>query len=393
MSERNLDFDAVIDRRGTKCLKYDFAVQRGRPAGVLPLWVADMDFKVSSYIEDSLVRQARHAIYGYTESDTAYFEAVQQWLAAHHGWQVQPDWLQKTPGVVFAIAVAVKACTQPGDAVLIQQPVYYPFSEVITDNGRKIVNSPLKITDGYYTMDLDALETKIVENKVKLFLLCSPHNPVGRVWSEEELRRVGEICLRHGVLVVSDEIHSDFTREGHPHTVFAKLGAEFEQNCLICTAPSKTFNLAGLQISNIFVPNPELRKKLLKEIAAAGYSQVGLMGLVACQAAYEEGAEWLAQLKAYLEENRKFVKAYLEEHLPEIRLIEPEGTYLLWLDFKALHLNEKELEHLIVDKAHLWLDSGAMFGPDGEGFERINIACPRATVEKALKQLEAAIRG
>ena len=168
--------------------------------------------------------------------------------------------------------------------------MYYPFSEVITDNGRKIVNSPLKITDGYYTMDLDALETKIVENKVKLFLLCSPHNPVGRVWSEEELRRVGEICLRHGVL--------DFTREGHPHTVFAKLGAEFEQNCLICTAPSKTFNLAGLQISNIFVPNPELRKKLLKEIAAAGYSQVGLMGLVACQAAYEEGAEWLAQLKA-----------------------------------------------------------------------------------------------
>ena len=271
--------------------------------------------------------------------------------------------------------------------------MYYPFSEVITDNGRKIVNSPLKITDGYYTMDLDALETKIVENKVKLFLLCSPHNPVGRVWSEEELRRVGEICLRHGVIVVSDEIHSDFTREGHSHTVFAKLGTEFEQNCLICTAPSKTFNLAGLQISNIFVPNPELRKKLLKEIAAAGYSQVGLMGLVACQAAYEEGAEWLAQLKAYLEENRKFVKAYLEEHLPEIRLIEPEGTYLLWLDFKALHLNEKELEHLIVDKAHLWLDSGAMFGPDGEGFERINIACPRVTVEKALKQLEAAIRG
>ena len=295
--------------------------------------------------------------------------------------------------VVFALAAAVRAYTKEGDGVLLQQPVYYPFSEVITDNGRKIVNSPLKITDGYYTMDLDALETKIVKNKVKLFLLCSPHNPVGRVWSEEELRRVGEICLRHGVLVVSDEIHSDFTREGHPHTVFAKLGAEFEQNCLICTAPSKTFNLAGLQISNIFVPNPELRKKLLKEIAAAGYSQVGLMGLVACQAAYEEGAEWLAQLKVYLEENRKFVKAYLEEHLPEIRLIEPEGTYLLWLDFKALHLNEKELEHLIVDKAHLWLDSGAMFGPDGEGFERINIACPRATVEKALKQLEAAIRG
>ena len=393
MAERNLDFDRIINRRNTDCLKYDFAVKRGMPADVLPLWVADMDFETSSYIEDALVERAKMGIYGYSDAQTPYFGAVAGWMKRHHSWEPKEEWLVKTPGVVFALAMAVKAYTEPGDAVLIQSPVYYPFSEVITDNGRKIVNSPLKITDGYYTMDFDDLETKIVENKVKLFLLCSPHNPVGRVWSEEELRRVGEICLRHGVLVVSDEIHSDFTREGHPHTVFAKLGAEFEQNCLICTAPSKTFNLAGLQISNIFVPNPELRKKLLKEITAAGYSQVGLMGLVACQAAYEEGAEWLAQLKAYLEENRKFVKAYLEEHLPEIRLIEPEGTYLLWLDFKALHLNEKELEHLIVDKAHLWLDSGAMFGPDGEGFERINIACPRATVEKALKQLEAAIRG
>ena len=393
MAEKNLDFDRIIDRKNTRCLKYDFAVKRGMPEDVLPLWVADMDFETSSYIEDALTERVQEGIFGYSDVQTPYFEIIRDWMIRHHDWEPQEKWLIKTPGVVFALAAAVRAYTKEGDGVLLQQPVYYPFSEVITDNGRKIVNSPLKITDGYYKMDLDALETKIVENKVKLFLLCSPHNPVGRVWSEEELRRVGEICLRHGVIVVSDEIHSDFTREGHPHTVFAKLGAEFEQNCLICTAPSKTFNLAGLQISNIFVPNPELRKKLLKEIAAAGYSQVGLMGLVACQAAYEEGAEWLAQLKAYLEENRKFVKAYLEEHLPEIRLIEPEGTYLLWLDFKALHLNEKELEHLIVDKAHLWLDSGAMFGPDGEGFERINIACPRATVEKALKQLEAAIRG
>lgn len=387
------DFDKVVDRHGTNCLKYDFAIERGKPADILPLWVADMDFQTAPAILERLEETVKHGIFGYSDGKEGYFAAVQNWYRERFGWETKPEWLVKTPGVVFALAAAVRAYTKEGDGVLLQQPVYYPFSEVITDNGRKVVNSPLKITDGYYTMDFDDLETKIVENKVKLFLLCSPHNPVGRVWSEEELRRVGEICLRHGVLVVSDEIHSDFTREGHPHTVFAKLGAEFEQNCLICTAPSKTFNLAGLQISNIFVPNPELRKKLLKEIAAAGYSQVGLMGLVACQAAYEEGAEWLAQLKAYLEENRKFVKAYLEEHLPEIRLIEPEGTYLLWLDFKALHLNEKELEHLIVGKAHLWLDSGAMFGPDGEGFERINIACPRATVEKALKQLEAAIRG
>ena len=322
------DFDKVVDRHGTNCLKYDFAIERGKPADILPLWVADMDFQTAPAILERLEETVKHGIFGYSDGKEGYFAAVQNWYRERFGWETKPEWLVKTPGVVFALAAAVRAYTKEGDGVLLQQPVYYPFSEVITDNGRKIVNSSLKITDGYYTMDFDDLETKIVENKVKLFLLCSPHNPVGRVWSEEELRRVGEICLRHGVLVVSDEIHSDFTREGHPHTVFAKLGAEFEQNCLICTAPSKTFNLAGLQISNIFVPNPELRKKLLKEIAAAGYSQVGLMGLVACQAAYEEGAEWLAQLKAYLEENRKFVKAYLEEHLPEIRLIEPEGTYL-----------------------------------------------------------------
>ena len=385
------DFDKVVDRHGTNCLKYDFAIERGKPADILPLWVADMDFQTAPAILERLEETVKHGIFGYSDGN---FAAVQNWYRERFGWETKPEWLVKTPGVVFALAAAVRAYTKEGDGVLLQQPVYYPFSEVITDNGRKIVNSPLKITDGYYTMDLDDLETKIVENKVKLFLLCSPHNPVGRVWSEEELRRVGEICLRHGVLVVSDEIHSDFTREGHPHTVFAKLGAEFEQNCLICTAPSKTFNLAGLQISNIFVPNPELRKKLLKEIAAAGYSQVGLMGLVACQAAYEEGAEWLAQLKAYLEENRKFVKAYLEEHLPEIRLIEPEGTYLLWLDFKALHLNEKELEHLIVDKAHLWLDSdrcGESAEAAGSGDPwikligsrirtRINKTCRRQTV-------------
>ena len=387
------DFDKVVDRHGTKCLKYDFAKERGRSDDMLPLWVADMDFPTAPGIQKSLSDAVAHGIYGYSEGKDDYFQAAAGWYEKHFGWKVEKEWLIKTPGVVFALAMAVKSYTKEGDAVLLQQPVYYPFSEVITDNHRRLINSPLQQIDGHYEINFEEFEQKIVEENVKLFLMCSPHNPVGRVWKEWELRKIGDICLKHNVLVVSDEIHSDFTREGHPHTVFAKLGAEFEQNCLICTAPSKTFNLAGLQISNIFVPNPELRKKLLKEIAAAGYSQVGLMGLVACQAAYEEGAEWLAQLKAYLEENRKFVKAYLEEHLPEIRLIEPEGTYLLWLDFKALHLNEKELEHLIVDKAHLWLDSGAMFGPDGEGFERINIACPRATVEKALKQLEAAIRG
>ena len=393
MSERNLNFDAVIDRRGTKCLKYDFAVQRGRPAEVLPLWVADMDFKVSSYIEDALVRQARHAIYGYTESDDAYFAAVQQWMAAHHNWQVQPDWLQKTPGVVFAIAVAVKACTQPGDAVLIQQPVYYPFSEVILDNGRKLVSSDLVLNEeaGRYEIDFADFEAKIVENGVKLFLLCNPHNPVGRVWSREELLKIGEICQRHGVTVFSDEIHADFVWKGE-HQVFAALDPAFAAFTITATAPSKTFNIAGLQVSNIFIADEALRAKFRHAYNASGYSQLNAAGLIAAEAAYRDGETWYEAVKVYLQANIAYAGEFLRTRLPQLRMIEPEGTYLIWIDFRRLDLTTDELEDLILHKANLWLDSGAIFGTVGQGFQRINIACPRATLTKALEQLEAAVK-
>ena len=385
------DFDKVVDRHGTNCLKYDFAIERGKPADILPLWVADMDFQTAPAILERLEETVKHGIFGYSDGKEGYFAAVQNWYRERVGWETKPERLVKTPGVVFALAAAVRAYTKEGDGVLLQQPVYYPFSEVITDNGRKIVNSPLKITDGYYTMDLDALETKIVENKVKLFLLCSPHNPVGRVWSEEELRRVGEICLRHGVLVVSDEIHSDFTYGENIHHVFASLDEKYAAITTTCTAPSKTFNIAGLQISNIWISNPELRARFRAEVTAAGYSQVNLMGLVACQAAYETGEEWLKELKIYLEGNLDYVRTFLKENLPEIKLTEPEGTYLLWLDFKSLGMKEEQLKDLVENKAKLWLDSGAMFGPDGEGFERINIACPREILKQALTQLAESV--
>ena len=385
------DFDKVVDRHGTNCLKYDFAIERGKPADILPLWVADMDFQTAPAILERLEETVKHGIFGYSDGKEGYFAAVQNWYRERFGWETKPEWLVKTPGVVFALAAAVRAYTKEGDGVLLQQPVYYPFSEVITDNGRKIVNSPLKITDGYYTMDLDDLETKIVENKVKLFLLCSPHNPVGRVWSEEELRRVGEICLRHGVLVVSDEIHSDFTYGENIHHVFASLDEKYAAITTTCTAPSKTFNIAGLQISNIWISNPELRARFRAEVTAAGYSQVNLMGLVACQAAYETGEEWLKELKIYLEGNLDYVRTFLKENLPEIKLTEPEGTYLLWLDFKSLGMKEEQLKDLVENKAKLWLDSGAMFGPDGEGFERINIACPREILKQALTQLAESV--
>ncbi len=392
MSERNLDFDAVPDRRGTKCLKYDFAVQRGRPADVLPLWVADMDFKTSSYIEDALVRQARHAIYGYTESDAAYFAAVQQWMQAHHNWQVQPDWLQKTPGVVFAIAVAVKACTQPGDAVLIQQPVYYPFSEVILDNGRKLVSSDLVLDEatGRYEIDFADFERKIAENGVKLFLLCSPHNPVGRVWSREELLQIGRICQRHGVTVFSDEIHADFVWQGQ-HQVFAAADPAFAAFTITATAPSKTFNIAGLQVSNIFIADEALRARFRRAYNASGYSQLNAAGLIAAEAAYRDGETWYNAVKVYIRENIAYMRDFLQTRLPQLRMIEPEGTYLVWVDFRRLGLDNAALEDLVLHKARLWLDSGAIFGTVGEGFQRFNVACPRATLTKALEQLEQGI--
>lgn len=385
------NFDEIIDRRNTDCLKYDFAVERGKPADVLPLWVADMDFRTAPGIIERAVADASLGIYGYTESKEDYFRAIADWYETYFDWKVERRWLVKTPGIVFAIGVAVQALTKPGEAVMIQQPVYYPFSEVIQDSDRKLVNSPLVLQDGHYEIDFADFEQKIVDEKVKLFVLCSPHNPVGRVWKKEELQRIGNICLKYGVKVVSDEIHSDFVYEGVRHYVFAAVDKRFADISIICTAPSKTFNLAGLQVSNIFIPNPQIRQVFRKQMSAVGYSQVNMIGLHACKAAYETGREWLEELKQYLKGNLEYVRGYLQENLPQIKLIEPEGTYLIWLDCRGLGLTEEKLEHLIVQEAKLWLDSGAIFGVDGEGFERINIACPRAVLAEALKRLKAAV--
>ncbi|MCM1284513.1 MAG: pyridoxal phosphate-dependent aminotransferase [Muribaculaceae bacterium] len=392
MQKENFDFDTVTGRRNTDCLKYDFAARRGKPEDVLPLWVADMDFKTSEQILDAIHRRVEHGIFGYTESGERYFAAVAGWMQKRHGWEIESSWLVKTPGVVFALAMAVKAYTKEGDAVLIQQPVYYPFTEVIEDNGREVVSSDLILgEDGQYHIDFADLERKIVEHGIRLFLLCSPHNPVGRVWTEEELRNIGEICLKHHVVVVSDEIHADFVWGGRKHTVFASLQKELEEISVTCTSPAKTFNLAGLQVSNILIPNGSLRRKFKKQIAAAGYSQLNAIGLTACEAAYCYGNEWYEAVTKYIGDNIRFMREYLQRELPQLAMIEPEGTYLVWVDFRGLGLTESRLEELIVKKAKLWLDSGAIFGKSGEGFERFNVACPRATLEKALEQLKGAV--
>ena len=388
MAERNLNFDKIIDRRNTRCLKYDFAVERNMPADVLPLWVADMDFETSSYIEDAIIERAKHAIYGYSEVKTPYFDILKKWMQKHHDWDIQRKWLVKTPGVVFALAMAVKAYTEPGDAVLIQQPVYYPFSEVIKDNGRNVVSNTLYLgEDNRYHIDFEDFEQKIVDHKIKLFLLCNPHNPVGRVWTKEELTRLGDICVKHHVTVVSDEIHEDFVFKGK-HQVFANIKKEYEEITVTCTAPSKTFNIASLMISNILIPNPELKRKFKHQMDAAGISQLNVLGLVACEAAYEHGEEWYQEMKAYVKENIEFVKQYVEEQLPGVNMVEHEGTYLVWLDFRETGLSVEELDDKIINQAKLWLDSGKIFGSCGEGFQRINVACPRKVLEEAMDRIK-----
>lgn len=386
------DFDQLIDRRNTNSLKYDFAVERGKPADVLPLWVADMDFRAPESALKALRRAVDHGIFGYSEVKADYDEAVAGWFERRFHWRPQPEWLVKTPGVVFAIAMAVRALTQPGDSVLIQPPVYYPFFSVIRDNDRRVVENELVYQNGEYTVDFEDFERRIAENRVKLFLLCSPHNPVGRVWTEEELRRIGEICQKHSVYVVSDEIHCDFAFDEHPHHVFLTVNPELADRTIICTAPSKTFNLAGLQVSNIWIPDDGVRAAVRKEIDRSGYSQLNTLGLAACQAAYAEGGEWLAACRKYLRGNLDFLREYLVQHLPQIRLVEPEGTYFAWLDCSGLGLSCAQLNDLIVNRARLWLDAGHIFGGHSGQFQRVVLACPRATLQQALEQLTRAVQ-
>ena len=386
------DFSQVIERNNTLSIKYDFAKERKKPNGLLSLWVADMDFPVAQEIKDALIERCNHGIFGYSEVKTPYYEVIAKWYQEKFNWSTKKQWLVKTPGVVAAIANAIRAFTNIGDAVLIQKPVYYPFFLTIEDNQRKVVNNSLVYKNGRYEMDFVDFEEKIISHKVKLFVLCSPHNPVGRVWNKEELLKIGDICLKHKVIVVADEIHADFVYHGHQHQVFANLKTDYQEITVTCTAPSKTFNIAGLQVSNIFIANENLRKKFKQELKKTANADINVMGLIACQAAYSQGEDWLRQVKIYIAENLEYVKTFLRDNLPQVKLVEPEGTYLLWLDFRELNLTEEELEDLIINKAKLWLDGGTMFGTEGVGFQRINIACPQKILIQAFTQLKEALK-
>ena len=386
-------FNKITDRSNTFAIKYNLAEERGKPKDTISLWVADMDFPTAPCILKALKKAVAHGIFGYSRPDSRYYKAVKKWFSERHNFQVEKEWIVNTPGVVYAIAAAIRAFTKEGDGVLIQKPVYYPFFNTIKALDRRVVNNPLVMRNGHYEIDFDDFEKKITDENVKLFILCSPHNPGGRVWTKAELEKLSQICLRHQVLVVSDEIHSDITFGEHKHTIFASLSEEIAQNSIICTSPSKTFNLAGLQFSNIFIPNPQLRAKIKMEISRTGYDEPNLPGIVAATAAYSQGGKWFDQVKEYIEKNQAFATQYIAQKLPEVRVIQSEGTYLLWLDFSAYGIEDRELDDLIVNKAKVWLDRGTMFGPEGNKYQRINIATPQPLLREAIDRIAGALRG
>ena len=397
------DFNREINRRGTHSIKWGFMQDeedplRAKPTEaffgenrILPLWVADMDFASPRPVVEALIERAEHGLYGYTGKTDSYCEAVVNWMRKRHGWEIAPEWICTTPGVVPALNMLVRAFVAPGERVLIQRPVYYPFFGAIENNGAEVVVNPLVYENGRYRMDFGDLEEKARDPRVRLAILCSPHNPVGRVWTADELTRFGEICLKNDVLIVSDEIHGDLIYRGNKFVPLARLGEAFAQNAITCTAPSKTFNLAGLHTSNIIISNPELRGRFEKTLQSNGLFGINAFGVVAVEAAYNHGEEWLAQALDYLEGNLAYLEDYVSGRIPQVTVIRPEGTYLVWIDCRRLGLDKDGLKRLMLKEARVYLDEGFLFGPEGEGFERINIACPRSILVEALERIGNAI--
>lgn len=383
------NFDREINRRHTNSIKYDR--EKAQDPLIIPMWVADMDFETLPEVKTALEKRAQHGIFGYAAPTDSYYQAVMNWMKTRHHFEIQKEWIVTTPGIVTALKLAVRAFTQMNDHIMIMKPVYYPFDASVELNHRTIVECPLVFKNNQYSCDFDLFEKTIVENDVKMFILCNPHNPIGKVWTKEELYQIGTICQKHHVIVISDEIHMDFVYQGHQHTPFYNVDESFKDIAMICTAPSKTFNLAALQDSNIIIANKELREMFVKEKNASGVNDPNIFGLEACEAAYTYGSQWVDELLDYLQGNIDYMKAFLQEKLPDIKMVEPEGLYLIWVDMRKLGMNKDELEDFMLNKAHLWLDEGYIFGTGGEGFERFNIACPRSVLKRALEQLEKAV--
>ncbi|MDR0361213.1 MAG: pyridoxal phosphate-dependent aminotransferase [Planctomycetota bacterium] len=392
MDKPRYDFETLPGRSlfgSAKC-----GDMRGRnpavPPGIVPFSVADMELRTAPEIVEGLKEFIDSDVLGYAAPRGDYYEAVAGWMRRRHDWEVDPETIVGYPGIVPALFAAVNAFTAPGDGVVVMPPVYYPFFAAINTTGRRIVEAPLVESGGMYRMDMDLFRERAAEKDVTLIILCSPHNPVGRVWAEEELRELGRIAMENGVIVASDEIHFDIVGPGHTHRVFARLGQDYADNCIVCTAPSKTFNLAGLQASNIIIPNRKLLDRFLVAKHSAGLRALGILAYRAAQLAYERAEPWLDALLVHIAENGRLVRAFIACHFPEVRVFPLEGTYLLWLDFRAWGMDAKELETFMTRKALLFFDEGHVFGTGGAGFERINLACPSRILMEGLERLRAA---
>ena len=392
------DFNQICDRKNTNCFKWDFIQSIFGNDDVIPMWVADMDFPVATPIVEALKRRAEHEFYGYTKASTDVIQSVVDRMWDKYAWKIKPEWIVFTPGVVPALNITVRMLTHPGDEIILQEPVYYPFFPAVTFSGCQIVNNQLKLINGRYEMDYEDLEHQFharigmlpVPNRIKAIMLCNPHNPVGRLWSKEELTKLGDIAIKHDVVVISDEIHCELLFKDHLHTPFASISEEFEQNSIVCMSPSKTFNLAGLEVSSIIIPNKKLRHLFINTRTGI-LPEPNLFGYTALEAAYRFGDEWLDQLLDYLQGNLDFLLKYFANRIPKIKVIKPQGTYLIWLDCRDLGMDDMTLRNFMRDKAKVGFDDGFLFGSGGSGFQRTNIACPRPIIEEALIRIETMV--
>ena len=378
------NFDEIIPRRGTNSLKWDTADDDN----TLPMWVADMDFRTAPEVIEALEKRAKHGIFGYVKVPETYYASIIGWFQRRHGLAIEKEWILYTTGVVPALSVIVKSLTAPGDKILIQPPVYNCFFSVVRNNGREIVTNSLIYENGTYCIDFDDLEKKAADPQVKLLLLCNPHNPAGRVWTRQELLRLGEICLRNNVRIIADEIHCELVAPGHKYLPFASLSGEFLQHSVTCTSPSKAFNLAGLQVANIFAADEETRNKINQTLKADELAALNSFAAESLIAAYGNGEEWLDELNRYIHDNYLYLKDFLHHHLPRLTALPLEGTYLAWIDCSATGQTSGEIARTLLEKEKLWINPGSMYGTEGDNFIRLNIACPRTLLTEGLEKIK-----
>jgi cysteine-S-conjugate beta-lyase len=385
------NFDEIIERRGTNCVKYDLLENIFGNADALPLWVADTDFRIPDFITEALRSRMDHEILAYTYRPESYYTSIIDWMENRHDWKIDKDMISFSPGVVSGVTMLIMALSKPGDKVIVQPPVYFPFFSIVRGSGRKLVKNPLLLKDGRYYFDFENLK-KNIDKRTKLLILCSPHNPGGMVWRQDELKELGRICLDNGIMIISDEIHSDLVFKGYKHTPLPMISEELAGNCAVCMAPSKTFNVAGLSSAIVIIPDKKIRSKYEKVLHTLHLDGGNIFGTVATEAAYKNGDKWLSQLMDYLEGNYSYLESFIQEKLPLIRIMKPESTFLVWLDFSAYGLSETEMAKILAHQAGVALNPGKRFGTGGEGYFRLNFGCPRTVLREGLIRIENALR-